>query len=66
MTNTVTHATTEISLGKLVPSPANVRRTGRGSGIEELAASIGAHGLLQSLVVRPKLDADGQPTDPYV
>ncbi|MDQ2803043.1 MAG: ParB/RepB/Spo0J family partition protein, partial [Pseudomonadota bacterium] len=65
MTNTVTHATAEISLAKLVPSPANVRRTGAGAGIEALAASIQAHGLLQSLVVRPKLDTDGQGTDRY-
>ncbi len=63
MTNTIT--TTEISLAKLTPSPANVRRTGAGAGIEALAASIQAHGLLQSLVVRPKLDANGQATDRY-
>ena len=63
-TNTVTTTTTEISLAKLVPSPANVRRTGAGAGIEALAASIQAHGLLQSLVVRPKLDGDGQADRP--
>jgi len=49
-TSTVTHTTTEISLAKLVPSPANARRTGAGLGIEALAVSIQAHGLLQSLV----------------
>jgi ParB family chromosome partitioning protein len=65
MTNTVTSTTTEISLAKLVPSPVNVRRTGAGAGIEALAASIQAHGLLQSLVVRPRLDSDGQATDRY-
>ena len=65
MTNTVTYTTTEISLAKLVPSPANARRTGAGLGIEALAASIQAHGLLQSLVVRPKLDGEGQPTGKY-
>ncbi len=65
MTNTVTHTTTEISLAKLVPSPANARRTGAGAGIEALAASIQAHGLLQSLVVRPKLDSEGQATGRY-
>jgi len=37
MTNTVTYVTTEISLAKLVPSPANARRTGTGAGIEALA-----------------------------
>lgn len=43
----------EIPLKNLVPSPANVRRTRREIGIEELAASIAAHGVLQNLVVRP-------------
>ena len=64
-TNTVTTTTTDISLAKLIPCPANVRRTGTGSGIEALAASIHAHGLLQSLVVRPKLDGEGQASDRY-
>lgn len=41
-----------IPLNKLVPSPANVRKTGASIGIEELAASIKAHGLLQNLQVR--------------
>lgn len=41
-----------IALNQLVPSTANVRRTGSASGIEELAASIAAHGLLQNLQVR--------------
>ena len=65
MANTVTYTTTEISLAKLVPSPANARRTGAGAGIEALAASIQAHGLLQSLVVRLALDDDGQATGKY-
>jgi ParB family chromosome partitioning protein len=42
-----------IPLNKLIPSPANVRKTGALIGIEELAASIAAHGLLQNLQVRP-------------
>jgi len=63
MTNTIT--TTEISLAKLTPSPANARRTGAGAGIEALAASIQAHGLLQSLVVRPKPGSGGQATGRY-
>ena len=42
-----------IPLNKLVPSPANVRKTGALISIEELAASIAAHGLLQNLQVRP-------------
>ena len=64
MTTTIT-TTAEISLAKLVPSPANVRRTGARAGIDALAASIQAHGLLQSLVVRPKLGSNGQPTGQY-
>jgi len=43
-----------IPLNQLVPSPANVRKTGANVGIEELAASIAAHGLLQNLQVRAK------------
>ena len=62
---TITTTTTEISLAKLTPSPANVRRTRAGAGIEALATSIQAHGLLQSLVVRPKLDKEGQATEHY-
>ena len=42
-----------IPLNQLVPSAANVRKTGAHHGIEELAASIEAHGLLQNLQVRP-------------
>jgi hypothetical protein len=41
-----------IPLSKLIARPANVRRTERNDGIEELAASIKAHGLLQNLQVR--------------
>ena len=55
----------EIPLSKLVLSAANVRRTGRENGLEELAASIQAHGLLQSLSVRPELAADGAETGKY-
>ena len=64
-TTAVTTTVTDISLAKLVPSPANVRRTGAATGIEALAASIQAHGLLQSLVVRPSLDANGRETERY-
>ena len=41
-----------IPLTKLTPSAANVRKTGTNAGIDELAASIAAHGLLQNLQVR--------------
>lgn len=44
--------TLSIPLSKLAPWRGNVRRTGVTDGIDELAASIAAHGLLQSLVVR--------------
>ena len=62
MTTTTKAGTSElrdIPLSKLVPSGANVRRTGCDAGIEELAASIAAHGLLQSLSVRPVTDGSG-------
>ncbi|MFV3131287.1 ParB/RepB/Spo0J family partition protein [Niveispirillum sp. KHB5.9] len=55
----------DIPLSKLVPCDRNVRRTGGGAGLEELAASIAAHGLLQSLNVRPDLDAEGNETGKY-
>ena len=64
-TAVTTTTTTDISLAKLIPSPVNARRIGAGAGIEALAASIQAHGLLQSLVVRPKLDGSGEPTERY-
>src|ERR1700759_892874 len=38
-----------IPLSKLVPSPDNVRKTDRLSGIDALAANIAANGLLQNL-----------------
>ena len=43
---------TMIALSKLVESEENVRKTNRRDGISQLASSIKAHGLLQSLVVR--------------
>ncbi len=55
----------EIPLNKLVPSAANVRRTYRDGCAEELAASIAAHGLLQSLNVRPEMDETGQETGSF-
>jgi ParB family chromosome partitioning protein len=41
-----------IPLSQLAPSRANVRRTGAVLSLDELAASIAAHGLLQNLQVR--------------
>ncbi len=55
-----------IPFDKLDRDPANVRRTDAGSGIEELANDIAAHGLLQNLGVRPALDANDAPTGRYL
>src|ERR1700744_1842238 len=50
-----------LPLSKLVSSPDNVRKTDRLSGIEQLAASIEAHGLLQNLQAKPA----SKLADPY-
>ena len=42
-----------IQLNKLVACPQNIRKTG-GQGVEDLAASIQAHGLLHNLIVIEK------------
>jgi hypothetical protein len=52
----------ETPLNKLVPSTANVRKTGASTGVEERAASIAAHGHLQHLSVRPMLDGENAET----
>jgi ParB family chromosome partitioning protein len=44
---------TTVALSKLIPSEANVRRFNSEAGIEALAADISAHGLIQSLNVKP-------------
>lgn len=44
--------TLSIPLNKLVPWDGNVRKTAVSEGIEELCASIAAHGLLQAPIVR--------------
>lgn len=44
--------TLSVPLNKLSVWTGNVRKTGAGEGIDELAASIEAHGLLQALIVR--------------
>jgi ParB family chromosome partitioning protein len=58
MTTITTPETVTIPLNKLVPSKANVRRTGAKEGLAELAASIAAHGLRQNLNVRPVEGSD--------
>ncbi|WP_404934614.1 ParB/RepB/Spo0J family partition protein [Nitratireductor sp. L15S-10] len=52
----------DIPFNKLVLSQSNVRRVKAGVSIEELAESIVRRGLIQSLHVRPVVDADGQET----
>ncbi len=58
-------ASRDIPFNQLVLSQANVRRIKRGETIEDLAADIARRGLLQSLNVRPVLDADGAETDMF-
>jgi ParB family transcriptional regulator, chromosome partitioning protein len=45
-------SSTSIALNKLLAWDGNVRKTESDKNIDELAASISTHGLLQSLVVR--------------
>src|SRR4051794_22964653 len=42
-----------VPISRLVLSKANVRKTERTAGLEELIASIAAHGVRQNLNVRP-------------
>ena len=63
---TIASATKDIPLNKLKPSPANVRKTGADVGLEEFAASIAAHGLLQPLVVEPERNGEGEETGWYL
>lgn len=55
-------ASRDIPFNKLVLSQSNVRRLKAGISIEDLAEDIARRGLLQSLNVRPVLDADGAET----
>ena len=52
----------DIPFNKLTLSQSNVRRVKAGLSIEELAESIARRGLIQSLHVRPILDAEGSET----
>ena len=54
-----------IPLSKLVPSLANVRKTGRDVGIEELAASIVAHGCVSAWNKDPVGGVIGVQTGPH-
>jgi ParB family chromosome partitioning protein len=55
-------ASRDIPFNKLVLSQCNVRRVKAGVSIDELAEDIGRRSLLQSLSVRPVLDAAGEET----
>ncbi len=55
-------ASRDIPFNKLLLSSCNVRRIKAGVSIQELADDIARRTLLQSLTVRPMLDADGQET----
>ncbi|GGO94116.1 ParB/RepB/Spo0J family partition protein [Stakelama pacifica] len=52
----------DIAFNQLVLSQANVRRVKAGVSIDALAADIARRGLLQSLTVRARRDADGAET----
>lgn len=54
-TNTTTHATTLVPLGRLIISSLNVRKHSN-KDVATLAHTIATKGLLQSLVVRPVAD----------
>jgi ParB family chromosome partitioning protein len=55
----------DISFDKLILSQSNVRRIKAGVSVEELAEDIARRGLLQSLNVRPVVDADGVETGTF-
>ena len=55
-------ASRDIPFNKLMLSQSNVRRIKAGVSIEELAEDIARRTLLQSLTVRPVVDADGNET----
>ena len=55
-------ASRDIPFNKLLLSQSNVRRVKAGVSIEELAEDIARRTLLQSLNVRPVIDAEGQET----
>ena len=63
--NVVLSPSRDIPFNKLVLSQSNVRRIKAGVSVEELAEDIARRGLLQSLNVRPVLDADGVETGTF-
>jgi len=65
MEDEMTEVVRSIPLSKLTPSEANVRHTNADVGLDELAASIKAHGLLQNLTVRPVKKSNGKQTGTF-
>ena len=65
MAKIVLTAARDIALDKLVASDANVRRIKAGVSVEDLAEDMARRGLLQSLSVRPVLDAGGAETGQF-
>ena len=58
-------ASRDIPFNKLVLSQSNVRHLKAGISVEDLAEDIARRGLLQSLNVRPVLDAEGAETGQF-
>jgi ParB/RepB/Spo0J family partition protein len=56
---------TILPLSRLHESPTNPRKTFGDAGLQELAESINSQGLLQPIVVRPVIDADGEDRPEY-
>jgi len=54
-----------IPLSKLMPSEENVRHTNASAELDELIASIKAHGLLQNLTVRRVRKSNGKPSGSF-
>jgi ParB family chromosome partitioning protein len=63
--NVVLSPSRDIPFNKLVLSQSNVRRIKAGVSVEELAEDIARRGLLQSLNVRPVLNAEGVETGTF-
>ncbi len=63
--NVVLSPSRDIPFNKLELSQSNVRHIKAGVSVEELAEDIARRGLLQSLNVRPVLDADGVETGTF-
>lgn len=56
----VSRGVTRLPLSVMAPGPFQPRKVFSEDAIEELAASLKQHGMVQPIVVRPKPDAEGQ------